>query len=705
MNADTTAPSSLVEQVERLPTEPGVYLFKSGQGAVLYVGKAQSLKSRVRQYVSGGDGRIRIPALVQRSTSVEVVVTGNVKEALLLENELIKQHRPPFNVRLRDDKQYLALRIDESEAWPRVTMVRRFRKDGAQYFGPYTSSVALKASLTKLSRLFPLRSCTNANFKDYARRGRPCVEYEMKRCLGPCCGLTTEAAYAEQVRGTVLFLRGRSRELVEKIEQEMATAAAEERFEDAARLRDRIQAVERTIEGQQIVTEGGVDRDVFGLARQGGEVEVQVLHVREGRVIGAARVLVLERPARRRRGHELLPRSVLRRGGGPRAAAGDPDLGRARRRRRPRRPLARALRAAGRGPPCPARGAAPAGRDRRAQRDPLPRLAPRRPGEHRHRDRRAGRALRARDSAGPDRVLRRLEPPGHAGGREPGRVRARGAGDCRLSAVSHAGGGGGDDYACMREMLDRRLKRVASEPLPDLLMVDGGRGQLAVVSAALADAGLEVEILGISKERDTLSPSIRVKRSGGLKAERIFRPGRTNPIQLAPSSRGMLLLQRVRDESHRFAIEYQRDLRSRLNMTSILEELPGIGPGKRRALLKGLGSLRGVRLASEETLAAVPGISPKDARSIRAFFDALTPLGEEAAAGGVATAGGDAVAGRDWAEGGPAAEGAEARGPVATAQADGSTMGDEGAGARRAEAGTDPTEAEGQAGKGRDEGA
>ena len=287
MNADETARSSLEDQVERLPASPGVYLFKTAQGTVLYVGKAQNLKSRVRQYVAGGDGRIRIPALVKRAASVDVVVTGNVKEALLLENELIKQHRPAFNVRLRDDKQYLALRIDEGEDWPRVTMVRRFRKDGAQYFGPYTSSVALKSSLSKLQRLFPLRSCSKAGFNDYARRGRPCVEYEMKRCLGPCCGLTTKEAYAEQVRGTVLFLRGRSRELVEKIEHEMATAAVEERYEDAARLRDRIAAVERTIEGQQIVTEGGVDRDVFALARQGGEVDVQSLHVRDGRVMGA----------------------------------------------------------------------------------------------------------------------------------------------------------------------------------------------------------------------------------------------------------------------------------------------------------------------------------------------------------------------------------------------------------------------------------
>ena len=170
----------LDEQAAKLPTSPGVYQFKSERGTVLYVGKAQNLRSRVRQYVSGGDGRHQIPALVDRASDVEILVTRNVKEALLLENELIKQHKPVFNVRLRDDKQYLALRIDESETWPRVTMVRKFRKDGAQYFGPYTSSVALKSSLSKLRRLFPLRSCTEGTFKDYARRGRPCIEYEMK---------------------------------------------------------------------------------------------------------------------------------------------------------------------------------------------------------------------------------------------------------------------------------------------------------------------------------------------------------------------------------------------------------------------------------------------------------------------------------------------------------------------------------------------
>jgi excinuclease ABC subunit C len=180
---------------------------------------------------------------------------------------------------------------------------------------------------------------------------------------------------------------------------------------------------------------------------------------------------------------------------------------------------------------------------------------------------------------------------------------------------------GGDDYDCLREVMRRRLARIASEPLPDLLMVDGGRGQLGVVTAALADAGLEVDTVGISKERDDSSPSKRVKRSGGLKAERLYRPGRANPILLSPSSRGLLFLQRVRDESHRFAIEFQRELRSKVGLTSILEELPGIGPGKRRALLRTLGSLRAVKEASEETLRGVSGISERDAALIRRFFD------------------------------------------------------------------------------------
>jgi excinuclease ABC subunit C len=615
---------SLAEQAESLPTEPGVYLFKSKRGVVLYIGKAQNLKSRVRQYVNGGDGRIRIPALMDRADSVDILVTGNVKEALLLENELIKQYKPQFNVRLRDDKQYLALRVDPKEAWPRVTMVRRFRKDGAKYFGPYTSSIALKSSLSKLRLLFPLRSCTQGTFKDYARRGRPCIEYEMKRCLGPCCGLADEAAYADQVQGTMLFLRGKSRELVDHIEREMAEASAAERFEDAARLRDRLRAVEQTIESQQIVTENTVDRDVFAIAREGGELDVQVLHVREGRVIGAR-----DFPFSNVRlddgevmssflgqfygsgdGHAP-PREVLTSVDfEDEGALGDLWRDRFRQAvtiRRPQRGGSRRLVEIA---------------ERNASHSLATRLAARESVEtalaeleERCRLSRSPRHIECYDVSNLQGTLAVASRVSFVDGVPVKK-------DYRRYRIREAEAG--DDYACMREVLDRRFRRVETEPLPDLLMVDGGRGHLGVVSAALKDAGLEVEILGISKERDEASPSFRVKRSGGLKAERVYRPGRTNPIQLSPSSRGMLLLQRVRDESHRFAIEFQRELRSKVNMTSILEELPGIGPAKRNALLKTLGSLRSVREATVEALAAVPGISQRDALSIRRFFDALT---------------------------------------------------------------------------------
>lgn len=614
----------LAEQIEHLPNEPGVYLFKNERGTVLYVGKAQNLKSRVRQYVSGGDGRIRIPALVARARSVDVLVTRNVKEALLLENELIKQHRPTFNVRLRDDKQYLALRMDTSEPWPRVTMVRGFKKDGAHYFGPYTSSVALRTSLSKLRYLFPLRSCSDGTFKDYARRGRPCIEYEMKRCLGPCCDLADEDSYARQVAGTMLFLRGKSRDLIDSIEREMEQASAAERFEDAARLRDRLRAVEETIESQQIVTEKRLDRDVFAIAREGGELDIQILHVREGRVIGArdfpfSNVKLDDGDVMESflgqfygaGGGHAPPREVLTSvdfdDEGALVSLWKERFGKGVSIRRPQRGGNRHLVEIA---------------ERNAELSLATRLAARESVET------ALRELedRCRLSVRPNRIecydVSNLQGTLAVASRvcfEAGEPVKK---DYRRYRIREAAAG--DDYACMREVLDRRFRRVDREPLPDLLMVDGGRGHLAVVMAALEDAGLEVEVLGISKERDEGSPSRRVKRSGGLKAERIYRPGRLNPIQLAPSSRGMLLLQRIRDESHRFAIEFQRELRSKVNMTSILEELPGIGPRKRNALLKTLGSLRRVRNATLEELNAVSGISKRDAESIRRFFDALS---------------------------------------------------------------------------------
>ncbi len=621
---------SLAERVEALPSGPGVYLWKSEGGKVLYVGKAQNLRSRVRSYLSGGDGRVRIPHLLERARDVEVVLTRSVKDALLLENELIKQHRPPFNVRLRDDKQYLALRLDPREPWPRPTQVRRFKRDGALYFGPYTSSASMKEAVSNLRRIFPLRSCREAVFRDYARRGRPCIEYEMRRCLGPCCGLVDAATYAEMVEGTLLFLRGRSSELRAELGRRMQAAAREERFEEAARLRDRIAAVDRTVERQQIVGEKPLDRDVFGLARRGGEVEVQVLLVREGRVIGTQSwgfsdvrlddgevvgsflgQYYAPEQARPLPSEVLVPVAIEE------AAALEGVLGEQAGRRV-------AVRQPRRGPLVELVGMAAAN------------------AEHALRQRLEAREsldsalAELRDRLGLRAAPRRIE--GYdvstlhgtlaVGSRvvfedgQPARALYR---RYRIRQAP-----AGDDYACLREVLVRRLARAGSDPLPDLLMVDGGKGQLAVLQAALRDAGVEVDAIALAKERDAESPSPRVRRSGGLKAERVFLPGRKDALLLPPSSRALLLLQRVRDESHRFAIEFQRELRSKRNLASVLEELPGIGPKKRRALLEALGSLRALRSASEAELAAVPGIGPRDAAAVHRFLAALdaTEVGE-----------------------------------------------------------------------------
>ncbi len=611
---------SLDERSDALPTTPGVYLFKNTRGKVLYVGKAQNLRSRVRSYLSGGDGRVRVPRLVAEIADVDVLVTPNVKDALLLENELIKRHRPPYNVRLRDDKQYLALRLDPKEPWPRLTQVRRFRSDGAVYFGPYTSSSAMRESLSQLRRIFPLRSCSDPVFRDYARRGRPCIEHEMGRCAAPCCGLVDEAGYATLVRGTELFLRGRSSELVAELERRMAEAAAAERFEEAGRLRDRIGAVRQTLERQRIVGEREVDRDVFGLARDGGEIEVQVFHVRAGRVADGASYGFSD--VRLDDGDVMS--SFLGQYYGDADARGVPGevltsvevedegaleallLERAGRRvglRAPRRGTTRELVEA-------ARANAELSLARRV----------------RSRESLAAALEELQTELGLARLPRRIEcyDVSNLGGTlaVASRVAFEDAEpvnrDWRHYRIRDAGAG--DDLACLREVMLRRLARREREPLPDLLLVDGGRGQLGVVVAALRDAGVAVDCVGIAKERDRESPSPRVKRSGGLKAERLFLPGRTNPVLLPASSRGLLLLQKIRDEAHRFAIGFQRDLRQRTHLRSVLEEIPGIGPKKRRALLRRLGSLRAVREASVDVLAAVPGLSARDVEALRRFF-------------------------------------------------------------------------------------
>jgi excinuclease ABC subunit C len=611
---------SLRERIRGLPAEPGVYLFRDAGGQVLYVGKAQSLRARVRSYFTrGGDGRHRIQSLVPRIRELEVVVTTNVKEALLLENELIKKHHPRFNVGLRDDKNYLGLRLDPRVRHPRFTETRRFRQDGATYLGPYTSSGALRETLHVIQKLFPLRTCTDAVFSSYRRKGRPCLEHSVGRCAAPCCNRISDEAYGELVDGAVLFLRGRVGDLVRRLREQMTAAAAEERFEEATRLRDRLLAIERTVERQAMISTRLVNRDVFGLVRQGDRIEVQVLHVRQGKLLGNsthsfrdvrlddAEVLASV-VAQFYDGDRDLPREVLL----PFEVEGPETLEEVWRERAGR--VVRLL--------VPRRG------ERRQLVQVALRNAELALEERARRERSHLETIEVLQQALrlprlPQRIecydISHLHGAMHVGSRVmfvDGLPHKNGYRRYKIRDSGH-----GDDYAAIREVLRRRVQRLDQDPAPDLLLLDGGKGHLNTANAVLGDAGItEIPLAAIAKEREEGAGGSRVRRHGGLKREKVFLLNVKDPVILLADSPALLLLQRVRDESHRFAIEYHRKLRSQRALRSVLDELPGIGPAKRQALLRGLGSLQQVRAASEEELARIPKITRADAALVYRFF-------------------------------------------------------------------------------------
>jgi excinuclease ABC subunit C len=619
--------SALEERIALLPIEPGVYLFRDAEGRVLYVGKAQSLRARVRSYFNrGGDGRMQVPFLVERIADVEVIATANVKEALLLENQLIKKHKPRFNVRLRDDKNYLALRLDPAEAYPRFTETRKFARDGALYFGPYTSSTSLRETLASLQRIFPLRTCSDPVFRSYRRQGRPCLEHSIGRCAAPCCGRITDSAYGDLVAGATLLLRGKADDLLGRLREQMRAASEGERFEEAGRLRDRVRAVERTVESQAMVSRKFVDRDAFGLAREGPRLEIQALHVRQGKIAGGAAYEFRDVAgddgealgsflAQFYAAEREIPREVLLplelEAGGAFAELWRERAGHAVELAAPKRGERRRL------VELATHNAALAleARDQRAQNS----------GELLEGVREALRLERAPVTIECYDISHLQGNLGVASRVTFVDARPHKAGYRRYKLRETSPG---DDYGAMREVLRRRLERLESEPAPDLLLLDGGKGQLNAARALFADLGVQgIALASLAKERDDESPSPRVLRHGGQKREKVFLPGVKDPILLAPDSTALLLLQRVRDESHRFAIGYHRDLRKKSQFRSILDELPGIGPMKRRALLRHLGSLEKIRGATLAELEAVPKLGRRAAGIVHRFFHADVPAG------------------------------------------------------------------------------
>src|SRR3990170_1872720 len=271
------------ERMDALPSRPGVYLMRDKGGKVIYVGKAKDLRARVRTYFNASDERLQIRFLVRRVADIDTLVTSNDKEALILENNLIKQYKPRYNIRLKDDKSYLSIKVTTQHPWPRIFATRKIVKDGSRYFGPFSSAVAARETLDIIEKHFLLRNCTEHNFKN---RSRPCLQYQIKRCLAPCVLPVSQADYREQVRQAILFIEGKQNELLAELRLRMAGRAEAMEFESAAKIRDQIQAVEKTLEKQRMVSHWGADQDIFGLYREGGYIEAQVLFVRQGKLTG-----------------------------------------------------------------------------------------------------------------------------------------------------------------------------------------------------------------------------------------------------------------------------------------------------------------------------------------------------------------------------------------------------------------------------------
>jgi excinuclease ABC subunit C len=585
-----------------LPDRPGVYLMKNAAGDVLYVGKAAALANRVRSYFQkGADQTPKTRLLVSQVADVETLVTRSELEALILESNLIKKHRPRFNVILRDDKQYPYLRLPVKEPFPRLTIVRKVQKDGALYYGPYTDAGALKSTLKVIRRVFPLATC---EIEIDGTAERACIEFEIKRCMAPCIGNQTREEYYEIVTQVRQFLEGRDTELLDRLREEMQIAAERQSYEDAARIRDRLFSIERTLEKQRIAQTTAVDQDVLGLARQGTAVDLQMLFVRGGLLIGRKDFFW---PEAAETSDEELVRSVVEQfynkdGLPPKELLVPVALSEAR--------LIEQWLSEKKG--ASVRVMAP----ERGIKHQLVLLAEENAAaalaEHlrnEETDRQAVEELKRLLRL--DKVPRRIEGfdiSNTMGDQsvasfvvwEEGQAKKSDYRKFRIKTVA-----GANDFASMKEAVARRYGgEEARTTLPDLVLIDGGLGQLAAAMEGLKAAGRAgLPIVGLAKAR-------------GEKEERIFLPGRKNPIILKPASPPTHLLQRIRDEAHRFAVTYHRKLRGKALVSSKLDRIIGVGEIRRNTLLKKFGSLDRIAAATDEQLRAA-GLDAKTAAEVR----------------------------------------------------------------------------------------
>lgn len=602
----------LEDKVKLLPEEPGVYIFRDSRGDVIYVGKASSLKNRVKSYFqSARNLTARILSMVEQARDLDYIVTGSEVEALILESNLIKKYRPKYNIRLRDDKHYPYLRVTTNEEWPRVVVARSMEEDGSRYFGPYTRAGAVHETLHLIRKIFPLRTCSDNVFKNVER---PCLNYHIKRCLAPCKNLVSREDYLSMVRDICLFLEGRPEVLANQVKERMEYYAENLEFEKAAKLRDQLWAIQEITEKQKIISNKMKNQDIMGVYIHSRDAMVQILQVRRGKMTGAEQ-LALSGPD-----NQSTPEVV-------RAA------------------LTQYYSVATEVPPEILLPVLPEDASLiedwlsslRGQKVKL--LAPSRGQGKELVDMAARNAEFAMDEARPrsqrERELARkaLEELARALGLPdaPARIECY---DISNIQGQHAVGSmvvfedgvpnkdayrrfkiktveGQDDFAMMAEVIERRFKRGIRERqegvdtagsfarFPELIVIDGGKGQLNAALGALSSLGLSIPMIGLAKRE-----------------EEIFKPGEPDPTVLDRHSQALMLLQRIRDEAHRFAVGYHRKIRSSESRKSILDEIPGVGPKRRAALLKQFGSIRAISEASVEELARVKGMNLAVAKKV-----------------------------------------------------------------------------------------
>ncbi len=616
----TDVPPRLQEQLDRLPSEPGVYQMIDASGTVLYVGKAIDLRSRVRSYFQAGRPlERRLDTMVERVSEVRTILVRNESEALLLECNLIKQHKPPFNVRLKDDKKYPYLKVTLGEAFPRVIFTRKLVRDGGKYFGPFSNAGGLRDVIDLIRKVFPLRTC---KFDDIGvNYRRPCLQYHIKRCQAPCAFLQTAEDYGATVRDVLLFLEGRHAVLVDKLKREMAFASEQLAFEHAARLRDRITDLERVMARQEVVWKSQVDMDLIASAHGQGVSCVEVFFVRGGKLIGQDDFLVEGTEGRSPdevlaafveqfyAASPAIPKEIM-------LEARIPAMGE----------LERALSAV-RGNRVrilvPERGQR-AEYMRKVAHNAEQHLADHLAKRDVAHERAAAALEELASSLGLPALPQRIEcyDISHVQGTNVvGSMVVFEDGAPRKSEYRRfkiQGDERNDDVANMQQMLRRRLRYLTADAVPpgagkerkfakrpSLVLIDGGRGQLGAGLAVLEELDLvALPVAALAKQ-----------------FEELYVPGEDEPLVLARNSPALHLVQRIRDEAHRFAVTYHRGLRGRRLTTSALDGVPGIGPARRRALLRAFGSAAGVRRASIAELETVPGISRELAAVIKQALD------------------------------------------------------------------------------------